>query len=156
MKHSFKSEEPPSNYMLKLFRELKKIAAECNAAPSKRLPNKAKIGPQIPTFNRAPQNVRFRTKNRAISLQETPRPRQSKEYTVEKTGDAEQPDQAFYPRFVQFSQFLFCILGNLATTKSRQPGLRILDVQPMKLQTILEANRRINNEQLSEINTCST
>eukprot|EP00924_Labyrinthula_sp_SR-Ha-C_P013958 snap_masked-scaffold_5-processed-gene-18.35-mRNA-1 protein AED:1.00 eAED:1.00 QI:0/0/0/0/1/1/2/0/131 len=131
MKHSFKSEEPPSNYMLKLFRELKKIAAECNAAPSKRLPNKAKIGPQIPTFNRAPQNVRFRTKNRAISLQETPRPRQSKEYT-----------------FLYFGQFSN---DQIQATRFKDP-----DAQTIELQTILEANSRINNEQLGEINTYST
>eukprot|EP00924_Labyrinthula_sp_SR-Ha-C_P002523 snap_masked-scaffold_16-processed-gene-6.71-mRNA-1 protein AED:1.00 eAED:1.00 QI:0/-1/0/0/-1/1/1/0/113 len=97
MKHSFKSVEPPSNYMLKLFTELKKTASEFNTASSKRLSKKGKIGLQIPTFNGAPQNVRFRSKNISISLQEEPRPRNSKEYTVEKTGDAEQPDQTFSP-----------------------------------------------------------
>eukprot|EP00924_Labyrinthula_sp_SR-Ha-C_P012990 snap_masked-scaffold_12-processed-gene-5.53-mRNA-1 protein AED:1.00 eAED:1.00 QI:0/0/0/0/1/1/2/0/120 len=108
MKRSFKSVEPPSNYMLKLFTEFKKTAAECNTAPSKRFPNIAKIEPQIPTFTTAPQNVRFRSRNKAISLQETPRPRQSKEYTVEKIRDAEQPDQASSPSICTiFSIFVF-------------------------------------------------
>eukprot|EP00924_Labyrinthula_sp_SR-Ha-C_P011533 snap_masked-scaffold_17-processed-gene-0.13-mRNA-1 protein AED:1.00 eAED:1.00 QI:0/-1/0/0/-1/1/1/0/65 len=62
MKHSFKSVEPPSSYMLKLFTQLKKTAAECNTAPFKRFPNVAKIGLQIPTFNTIPQNVIFRLK----------------------------------------------------------------------------------------------
>eukprot|EP00924_Labyrinthula_sp_SR-Ha-C_P011168 snap_masked-scaffold_81-processed-gene-0.16-mRNA-1 protein AED:1.00 eAED:1.00 QI:0/-1/0/0/-1/1/1/0/126 len=94
MKHSFKSVEPPSNYILKLFTELKKTATECNTAPSKHFPSIAKTGLKIPAFNTAHQNVRFRSKTISISLQEGPRLRNSKEYTVEKIGDAEQPDQA--------------------------------------------------------------
>eukprot|EP00924_Labyrinthula_sp_SR-Ha-C_P008671 snap_masked-scaffold_37-processed-gene-2.58-mRNA-1 protein AED:1.00 eAED:1.00 QI:0/-1/0/0/-1/1/1/0/153 len=153
MKHSFKSVEPPSNYMLKLFTELQMTAAEYNTAPSKRLPNIAKIGLQIPTFNTAPQNVRFRSKNRAISLQETTRPRQSREYIVEQIGGAEQPDQASSPSIAQFFQILFCILGNLATTKSRQSGSRILDVKPIEIQIMLETNSIFDSESLVEINT---
>eukprot|EP00924_Labyrinthula_sp_SR-Ha-C_P000788 snap_masked-scaffold_7-processed-gene-3.37-mRNA-1 protein AED:1.00 eAED:1.00 QI:0/0/0/0/1/1/2/0/150 len=150
MKHPFKSLESSSKLQAQTSHRTQKTAAEFNTASSKRLSNKGKIEQQFPTFSTPPENVRFRSKNRTISLQERVRPRKTKEYTVEKTGDAEQPDQAFYPRFAQFSQFLF-LNGQIHATRFKDP-----DAQPIELQTILETNSRINNEQLGEINTYSS